>query len=35
VSKDVEECEGNFLRPLLRKEFGVKNEGVVKEKRGF
>lgn len=25
-------CEGNFLRPFLKKEFGAKNEGVVKER---
>jgi hypothetical protein len=27
--------EGNFLRRVLMKEFSVKNEGVVKEKKGL
>jgi len=32
MSRGVEHCEGNFLRRVLRKEFGVKKEEVVKER---
>lgn len=35
MSKDVEDCEGNFLRPFFGEEYPSKHEELVKEKSNY